>query len=60
MGNLSSINIKPVKANSQNHNERLGELDYVYSELTKNNETWKSPENGEISSRLVSISDLYK
>lgn len=60
MGNLSSINIKPVKANSQNHNERLGDLDYVYSELTKNNETWKSPENGEISSRLVAISELYK
>jgi hypothetical protein len=60
MGNISSINIKPVKDNSQIHNERLGELNYVYSELTKDNETWKSLENGEISSRLASISALYK
>ena len=60
MGNISSINIKPVKDNSQIHNERLGELNYVYSELTKDNETWKSLEKGDISSRLASISALYK
>jgi len=55
MGNLSSINIKPVKANSQNHNERLGDLDYVYSELTKNNETWKIAEIGDRYSEIAAL-----
>ena len=55
MGNLSSINIKPVKANSQNHNERLGDLDYVYSELTKNNETWKIAEIGDRYNEIAAL-----
>ena len=57
MGHKSSINFKPVKSNSRNHNERIGELDYVYSDLTHQNETWKTDE---ISSRHKSIADLYK
>lgn len=40
----SSINFKAVKANSKVHNERLKEYDYVYSDLTENNEAWKSSE----------------
>ena len=57
MGHKSSINFKPVKPNSQSHNERIGELDYVYSDLTNQNETWKTDE---IHTRFKSIADLYK
>ena len=38
----SSINFKPVKATSERHNERKQELDYVHSDLTANNESWKA------------------
>lgn len=57
MGSISSINFKPVKANSTRHNERIGELDYVYSDLSKDNESWKIDE---ISNRHQAISDLTK
>ena len=53
----SSINFKPVKSNSQRHNERIGELDYVYSDLSHQNETWKVDE---INTRYNAISALYK
>lgn len=35
----SSINIQPVKANSESHNTRKTELDYNFKELEKNNES---------------------
>lgn len=38
----SSIHFRPVKPNSQAHNERLTSLDYVKTDLTKNNEHWKA------------------
>jgi hypothetical protein len=57
MGDIASINFKPVKANSARHNERLGELDYVYSDLTPNNDSW-SIDN--IEKRFDAISTLYK
>jgi hypothetical protein len=53
----ASINFKPIKNNSKVHNERLGELDYVYSELTPNNESWKLKE---ISEAKAEIMDLYR
>ena len=53
----ASINFKPVKPNSKVHNERLSELDYVYSDLSAHNEQWKSDE---IDSRLKSIASLCK
>lgn len=40
----SSIHFRPVKENSRAHNEREGKLDYVYSDLSKNNERWKVDE----------------
>jgi hypothetical protein len=57
MGSLSSINFKPIKSNSERHNERIGELDYVYPDLKQDNETWKIDE---INSRHSSIVDLTK
>lgn len=53
----ASINFKAVKANSKVHNERLSELDYVYSDLSQNNEVWKSDE---IHSRQQHIEQLCK
>lgn len=43
----ASINIKPVKPNSNNHNLRLGSsatLNYIDHAKTKNNEYWTAPE----------------
>lgn len=41
----SSINIKPIKGNSNSHNLRTGKkLDYVHSDLTPNNEYWTAAE----------------
>ncbi len=57
MGNIASINFKPVKANSTRHNERIGELDYVYSDLSQDNESWKVDE---IQNRYKSIAELTK
>lgn len=34
------INVKPVKASSETHNNRLKDYDYVLSELTPQNENW--------------------
>lgn len=53
----ASINFKAVKNNSKVHNERLSELEYVYSDLTKNNESWKSDE---IENRLSLIKEKCK
>lgn len=53
----SSINFKPVKENSKRHNERIGELKYVHSDLTHLNETWKVDE---INTRYKAIAELYK
>ncbi len=57
MERKSSINFKPVKPNSQYHNEREGFLDYVFADLSSNNETWKQ---AEISGRLKHIHFLCK
>ena len=40
----SSIHFRPVLASSTAHNERQTKLDYVYENLTRNNETWKVSE----------------
>lgn len=54
----ASINFKPIKANSEHHNERQGEnLKYVHSELTPNNESWKGDE---IHSKLSKIQKYCK
>ena len=37
----ASIHFRPVKANSQAHNERLVNLDYNFPDLVKNNQSWK-------------------
>ena len=57
MGDIASINFKPVKANSTRHNERIGELDYVFSDLTQDNASWKVDE---IQNRYNAISELTK
>lgn len=38
----ASINFKPIKAQSEQHNDRTQNLDYVESEFSVNNENWKS------------------
>jgi len=54
----ASINFKPIKANSEHHNERKGEnLKYVHSDLTPNNESWKADE---IDSKLSKIQKFCK
>ena len=48
---ISSINFKAVKSNSEAHHfisDKRKELDYVYSELTDNNDSWS----------ISSISDM--
>jgi hypothetical protein len=52
MGQKTSINIKPAKANSKNHNERIekekGELKYTRKDLQRNNQSWKEMENVDV------------
>lgn len=36
----ASIHFKAVKPNSESHNERTAKLDYNFTELEKNNESW--------------------
>ena len=55
MEHKSSINVKVVQNNSESHNKREEKLDYVYPDLSKNNETW---EQTKISDRLQEIKDL--
>ena len=55
MEHKSSINVKVVQNNSESHNKREEKLDYVYADLSKNNETW---EQSKISDRLQEIKDL--
>ncbi|MGV0919921.1 hypothetical protein ACTS94_05950 [Empedobacter falsenii] len=40
MGNISSINFKAVKEDSEAHNFRKKSYDYIRKDLTKNNEYW--------------------
>ena len=40
----TSINVRPVKPGSELHNERKKRLDYIRPDLSKNNESWKSPD----------------
>ena len=60
MGNLASINFKPVKSNSERHNERIGELHYVFKNRTKDNESWKADPNESINQRYEKIARLTK
>lgn len=41
-GFKSSIHFSVVKENSENHNQRKSDLDYVFSDDTKNNTSWIS------------------
>lgn len=41
---VSSIHFSAIKENSTSHNERKAELDYVYKDLSQDNESWKSHE----------------
>lgn len=54
---ISSIHINPVKANSEIHNKRLKEYDYVRKDLTPNNESW---EKESISDARKRINKAYK
>lgn len=53
----ASINFKAAKSNSTSHNEREKNLDYVYSDLSKNNEIWK---DDEIKNRQQEIAGICK
>lgn len=53
----SSIHFSAIKENSTAHNERKTELDYVYADLSENNESWKV---SEVASRLSAIQDYCK
>jgi hypothetical protein len=50
----SSIHVNVVQNNSERHNKREEKLDYVYEDLSKNNESW---EQSKISDRLQAIKD---
>ncbi|MCR9252075.1 MAG: plasmid recombination protein [bacterium] len=52
----SSINIQPVKNNSEIHNERLKEFDYVRKDLSHLNVSWKIDS---IENRLTLIKSRY-
>lgn len=52
----TSINVQAVKGGSEQHNQRLKELDYVRSELSHLNEYWESDTQ---SSRLSQIKERY-
>lgn len=52
----TSINVQAVKGGSEQHNQRLKELDYVRSELSNLNEYWESDTQ---SSRLSQIKERY-
>jgi len=52
MEHKSSINLKVVQSHSEAHNKREDKLDYVYEDLSKNNESW---EQSNISDRLKEI-----
>jgi hypothetical protein len=55
MGHKSSIHVNVVQSNSESHNKREEKLDYVYEDLSKNNESW---EQSKISDRLQEIKEL--
>lgn len=38
----SSIHFRPVKSGSEEHNMRTTNLDYIYEDLTVNNDSWQS------------------
>ena len=48
----SSIHIKPVKNNSEMHNKRLKDYDYVRKDLTHLNESWESESLTEARKRI--------
>lgn len=50
----SSIHVNVVQNHSEAHNKREEKLDYVYEDLSKNNESW---EQTKISDRLQAIKD---
>jgi len=54
MEHKSSIHVNVVQNNSEAHNKREEKLDYVYEDLSKNNESW---EQSKISDRLQAIKD---
>lgn len=54
---ISSIHINPVKANSEIHNKRLKEYDYVRKDLTPLNESWEAES---ISNARKRINKAYK
>ena len=56
MAKATSINIQPIKANSELHNTREKTLDYVKSELSHLNESWQSDT---IANRLQMIKGRY-
>ncbi len=53
----ASIHFNAVKSNSTAHNERKAELDYVYKDLSQDNESWKV---SEIDARLEAIKHYCK
>ena len=55
MEHKSSIHVNVVQSNSEAHNKREEKLDYVYEDLSKNNESW---EQSKISDRLQEIKNL--
>lgn len=57
MGEISSINIKPIKGNSESHNLRNTELDYVQKEYTYLNQ---SVVFEKVSAALERLKVLYK
>lgn len=56
----TSIHIRPVKGGSELHNERRKVLDYVRPELSKNNQTWKSPDFPGIDEQAAKINSDYQ
>lgn len=52
MEHKASIHFRPVLATSEAHNTRAQSLDYVYSDLTKNNESFNSISIAEMEKRI--------
>lgn len=52
---LSSIHIIGASPSSEMHNDRTQELDYVHSELSKNNEIWVSEKIGDRKKKIAAL-----
>ena len=56
----TSIHICPVKNGSEQHNERLKEMEHIRKDLSHLNQSWKSPDYPNINEQLAAIRADYQ